>query len=115
MSPFLFIPIYTVVSFNYAGIKRSAVIFLIMLRRLEYTFRTNENNRNVEIYDQNISQIRERPQVSKLQSGKVAEDSKCRNKQSNTADNINANCIFADSVGCNFGETIRSTMLPKMS
>ncbi len=76
-----------------------------MLRRLEYTFRTNENNRNVEIYDQNISKVRKRPEISKFQSCNIAEDSKCGNKQSNTADNINANCIFADSVGCNFGRS----------
>ena len=105
---FFLIPVYAVISANHTGIKRCTIIFLIMLCRLKYAFRTYENNGNVEVHDQNISQIRERPKVSKLQPCKVAKDSKCSHKQGDAAHNVDADCVFPDTVCCDFGETDQS-------
>ena len=68
-----------------------------MSGRPENIFRTDINDRYVEKYDQNISKIRKCPEISKLQSCDITEDTKCGNKKTDTAYKINQEeIIMAD-------------------
>ena len=109
----LLIPVSAVISSNYLRCKRSTVILLIMSGRPENIFRTDINDRYVEKYDQNISKIRKCPEISKLQSCDISEDSKCGKIKSDTAYNIITDLIIADTVCCDFRKADHSKQTGK--
>ena len=84
-----------------------------MSGRPENIFRTDINDRYVEKYDQNISKIRKCPEISKLQSCDITENTKCGNKKTNTAYKINTYLILADTVCCDFRKADHSKQTGK--
>ena len=84
-----------------------------MSGRPENIFRTDINDRYVEKYDQNISKIRKCPEISKLHSCDITEDTKCGNKKTDTAYKINTDLILADTVGCDFRKADHSKQTGK--
>ena len=82
-------------------VKWCPVIFLIMLCCPKYIFRSHINNRYIKEHNQNISKIRERPQVSKFQTCYVTHDTKCCHKKCNSSDYINESLVLSNPVRSN--------------
>ena len=79
----------------------------------ENIFRTDINDRYVKEHDQNISKVRKRPEISKLQSCNITEDSKRSNKKADAAYNIDADLILADTVCRDLGKADHSKQTGK--
>ena len=104
----LLIPIVTIVTADYLRGEGRAVIFLIVLGSKENISCSHVYDGHVEEYDQDIAQIGKCPQVAKVQTGNVTQDTEGCHKEANDADGIDKLLVFADAVRCDFGEADHS-------
>ena len=96
------IPVCTVISADSLRCKWRSIIFLIMLCGAQYILRSDINDRDIELYDHDISKIRKCPQISEFQSRDIAKDSECRYKQCDHTDHVDKCFVLTDTVCCDF-------------
>ena len=101
-SVFIFpIPIFRFYA-DYGGIKDRIFRFPIILRSFHHIAETYIKHRDIAIYDDDISQIGERPQVGQVIARNIAEYAKGGNKNAHPADKVDKRTGTGNTICRNF-------------
>ena len=87
---------------DYGGIKDRIFRFSIILRGFHHIAETYIKHRDIAIYDDDISQIRERPQVGQVIARNIAEYAKGGNKNTQPADKVDKRTRTGNTICRNF-------------